>query len=142
MPTGFDARMTAELDALVVSQVSKHSVTAACPVCTGSFQTILFKKGRQQRSFCSNACRQVAYRKSPAHRAVLDGLRNQRLNRRNSYFQRKNAFKSIGLDVYSGPEATGVPSIEMLELRKFSRERDSLTPFSHKEYQEKNASNT
>jgi hypothetical protein len=121
---------TANKTAAVVSQPSKDSVTAVwfvgtCPECQTDFDTILFKTGRQQRLFCSDACRQAAYRKSPAHRACLDGFKNQRLNRRNTQVSRKNRDKAFSLDRYSGPVVDGVPSVGMLDLKKFPKEFDS-----------------
>jgi hypothetical protein len=123
---------------LVVCQPAENGVTATatCPECEESFQTVVFKTGRQQRSFCSDACRQAAYRKSDAHRKILDGLTNQRLNRRVSHFRRRNAFKSIGLDVHSGPDAVGVPQLSAINLKNFSKERDPFTPFSRKEWKQ------
>ena len=120
--TPTDNRIQTET-ALEVSPAPKDGVTAVCPACQTSFLTIIFRTGRQQRSFCSDACRQIAYRKSPAHRACLDGLKNQRLNRRNAQTRRKNAFKYFSFDgLHSGPDATGVPSIGMLNLKQFSKE--------------------
>src|SRR5438876_5424107 len=105
---------TSDKSALKVSLVVKHSVTKVCLECKASFETMLFSTGRQQRSFCSDACRQVAYRKSPAHRKCLDGLRNQRLNRRNTQVRRKNRDKAFYLDCYSGHVVDSVPSVGSL----------------------------
>jgi hypothetical protein len=113
-----------DLTAPIVSQPAISSVTAACPECQISFWVIVFKTGRQQRIFCSDACRQTAYRKSPAHRACLNGLKNQRLNRRNTQVSRKNRDKAFSLDRYSGPTVDGVPSVGMLNLKQFAKEFD------------------
>ncbi len=115
---------TRDLTALEVSPAPKDSVTAVCPECQTFFQTVAFRTtGRQQRLFCSGVCRQAAYRKSPAHRKCLDGLKNQRLNRRNTQTRRKNAFKYLSFDgLHSGPDATGVPCIGMMKLKQFSKE--------------------
>jgi hypothetical protein len=113
------------VDAQDVSLPLKDSVTAVCPECQAPFQTFVFSTGRQQRLFCQDACRQTAYRKSPAHRKCLDGDRNQRLNRRNTQTRRRNAFKYFSFDGrYSGPDAPGVPTIGMLNLKQFSKERN------------------
>ncbi len=120
-----DNRMQTET-AFAVSSHVISSVTATskvnCPECQTSFETVIFRTGRQQRSFCSDACRQTAYRKSPAHRACLDGLKNQRMNRRNAQTRRKNRDKAFYLDCYSGPTVDGVPSVGMLNLKQFSKE--------------------
>jgi hypothetical protein len=109
--------------ALGVSQVLKDSVTAVCPECQSSFETVLFKTGRQQKTFCSDGCRQSAYRKSPAHRKVLDGFKNQRFNRRMAHIKRANAFKYLSFDGrHSGPAAVGVPPLGALDLERFSKE--------------------
>jgi len=112
--------------ALAVSSPVISSVTATskvnCPECQTSFETVLFSTGRHQRSFCSDACRQAAYRKSPAHRKCLDGFKNQRQNRRNTQTRRKNRDKAFYLDCYSGPVVDGVPSVGMLDLKQFSKE--------------------
>ena len=120
-----DNRMQTET-ALAVSSPVISSVTATskvnCPECQTSFETVIFRTGRQQRSFCSDACRQTAYRKSPAHRTCLNGLKNQRQNRRNAQTRRKNRDKAFYLDCYSGPVVDGVPSVGMLDLKQFSKE--------------------
>jgi hypothetical protein len=125
-------------DAIQVCESVKNSVTASCLECKSPFQTILFKTGKQQRSFCSDACRQTAYRKSPAHQACLDRLTNQRTNRRVEHFRRKNAFKSIGLSTaHSGPDAVGVPRVSMLDLKKFPKTPNPFVPFSKREWRDR-----
>jgi len=106
-----------------------------CPECGTPFTP----KNERQR-FCKGSCRQKAYRRSPAHRAVLDGLTNQRTNRRVDHFHRKNAFKSIGLDVHSGPDAVGVPRVGMLDLKQFPKTPNPFVPFTRKEWKQKQRS--
>lgn len=102
---------------LGVSPSDIPSVTIQCSEC----QTQFTPQGRQK--FCTNVCRQRAYRKSPAHRAQLDGVRNQRRNRRAAWHVRKNRHKYLSFDGrYSGPLANGVPSLGMLDLKNFSKE--------------------
>jgi hypothetical protein len=80
-------------------------------------------KGKNRR-YCSSPCRQAAYRRSSAHRACLDGAKNQRANRRLSWHRRKNAFKSLTFDgLHSGPDAVGVPPLGEINLKQFSKVR-------------------
>jgi hypothetical protein len=91
----------------------------ACAVCGSSFDPL---NGIQR--FCSSACRQRAYRQSPAHRAVLDGKKQQRHNRR--LYQHREKFRacSIGFDArFGGPVNESVPSVGMLDLKRFSRNK-------------------
>jgi hypothetical protein len=101
-------------------QVLDSSVTPAkqmCLECSTSF-TPASKVNR----FCSSPCRQAAYRKSPAHRACLDGLKNQRLNRRNDQVRRRNKFKYLSFDgLHSGLLDTTVPSIGQLNLKRYAK---------------------
>lgn len=92
---------------------AKHSVTNVCKECSNSFLAT------RVAIYCSRACRQAAYRKSPAYKASLVRKVEQRLRRKNAYFKRKNRFKSFGLDCYSGPIATDVPRLGMLDLKNY-----------------------
>ena len=75
--------------------------------------------------FCSSPCRQAAYRKSPAHRACLDGLKIQRFNRRMDCYRRKNKFRSLGFDgIYGGPVDVSVPSVGQLDLKRYAKSLD------------------
>jgi hypothetical protein len=111
---------------LPARQSARDSVTPSlsaygfeCANCQG-----LFTPKSTENLYCSGKCRQAAYRRSPAHKAVLAGLRAQRANRRLSWHRRRNAAKSICFDgLYSGPTATGVPSLGEIDLRQFSKER-------------------
>jgi hypothetical protein len=81
-----------------------------------------FTPASKVNRFCSSPCRQAAYRKSPAHRACLDGLKTQRLNRRNDQVRRRNKFKSLSFDgVHSGPLDKTVPSVGQLNLKRYAK---------------------
>ena len=92
-------------------------VTKECPCGTS------FESHSPRHRFCSGSCRQWSYRQSsPAHRARLDGLKIQRLNRRNDQVRRRNKFKSLSFDgVHSGPLDTTVPSVGQLNLKQYSK---------------------
>jgi hypothetical protein len=92
---------------------AKHSVTNVCKECKSSFVAT------RVAIHCSSACKQAAYRKSPAYKESLANKKARRLRRRNAYFKRKNRFKSFGLDCYSGPIATDVPRLGMLDLKNY-----------------------
>jgi len=77
------------------------------------------------RKFCSNACRQAAYRKSTAHMENLKRLRDARRARKNDYIALKNAsYKRLNAHrgftqqtgIYGGPAASGVPSVRIGDL--------------------------
>jgi hypothetical protein len=100
-----------------VSLEPKVSVTKECADCGFPFAT----ENKQQR-FCSSPCRQRAYRKSPAHRAQLDGKKQQRRNRRLYQHQEKYRACSIGFDSrFGGPINESVPSVGNLDLKQFSK---------------------
>ncbi len=70
---------------------------------------------------CSDACRQAAYRKSPAHRAYLDKQKNRRALRRAEWFRRRNRDKHLTpLSRRSGPDVSGVPPVGQLRLPDIS----------------------
>jgi hypothetical protein len=101
---------------------AKHSVTP-CSVCFAPFVPT-----SAVNRFCSPACRQSAYRDSPAHDACLAGLRHQRRNRRMAWMRRKHAFKYLtNGGRYSGPDAVGVPRIGELNLKHFSKKEEAGT---------------
>ena len=64
-----------------------------CPNCGEAFET----KSKLQR-FCSGACRQAAYRESPAYQARLYKKRCERWAPKNERFQRRNRARSLGFD--------------------------------------------
>lgn len=75
---------------------------------------------RKSAKFCSNACRQTAYRKSPAHTKALKRLANARTLRRATWEHRRHRDKAMGVfRGYGGPEVSGVPRLGMLDLRNF-----------------------
>jgi|SRR6516164_4043409 hypothetical protein len=97
----------------VVSSNAELSVTNACEQCGATFE-----RDRRKR-FCSNACRQAAYRKSAAYTGTLAKKKEQRLRRRNAYFKRRYRFKTLFLGCHSGPIATDVPRLGMLDLKNY-----------------------
>lgn len=55
--------------------------------------------------FCSNKCRQAAYRKSPAYKALLKTKKDQRFERKLKRFRDKYGARSLGINGWSGPVA-------------------------------------
>ncbi len=98
---------------VVVGSPAKHSVTNVCKECSSPFVAT------RRASTCSSACRQAAYRKSPAYKESLAKKKDQRLRRRNAWFKRKNYYKTFDFDHYGGPVATGVPRLGMLDLKNY-----------------------
>jgi hypothetical protein len=91
--------------------------TKECAECNSIFEP----ENKIQR-FCSGACRQRAYRRSPAHRAQLNGKKQQRRNRRLYQHQEKYRACSIGFDSrFGGPINESVPSVGNLDLKRFSK---------------------
>ena len=78
--------------------------------------------------FCSSACRQAAYRSSPAHAARLVTLRSARKLRRARYFEFKR--RASGLHQYrgyGGPVPAGMPArVGGLDLRPFVKEAKAV----------------
>lgn len=73
------------------------------------------------KKFCSSACRQAAYRLSPAHRKNLDKQKSVRLQRRNRWVAAKTRDKAFGFDGRHGGHVNpNVPSLGNFE--KFSAE--------------------
>jgi hypothetical protein len=89
------------------------------PLCAECGVTPVSRKGAK---FCRGACRQAAYRKSPAHARSLKRLADARTLRRRTWEQRKARDKALGtFRGYGGPEATGVPRLGMLDLKNFKK---------------------
>jgi hypothetical protein len=64
------------------------------------------------RKFCSNACRQAAYRKSPAHAACLRRDKDWRKARRRAWRRERLRFCAINpLVQFSGPSNDVVPRL-------------------------------
>ena len=73
-------------------------------------------KDTTRRKYCSDKCRQAAYRLSPAYRANLDRLIAFRLARRNRWVAAKARDKALGFDGrLSGHERDSVPPIGQFE---------------------------
>jgi hypothetical protein len=101
----------------VSSQPELGVTTKECAECGSPFES----KG-EHHLYCCGACRQRAYRRSPAHRAVLDGKKQQRRNRRLYQHQEKYRACSIGFDSrFGGPINESVPSVGDLDLKRFSK---------------------
>jgi hypothetical protein len=84
---------------------------------------------RPGKKFCTNVCRQRAYRKSPAHEAILAGQKQQRLNRRNAWIQRRdlfeNRYKYLSFDGrVSGPSNDYLPTLKSLDLKNCSKKME------------------
>jgi hypothetical protein len=95
-----------------VCQQAEHSVTH-CPCGKPA-----------RRKFCSNACRQAAYRNSAAHTDNLKRLRDARRARRADYYQRRNRSRALApVRGYSGPIADGVPRLGALKLENYLGEK-------------------
>jgi hypothetical protein len=71
--------------------------------------------------FCGHACRQAAYRLSPAHAARLATLRSARQLRRETHFKFKHRASSLHpYRGYGGPVPAGMPPrAGGLDLRPF-----------------------
>jgi len=78
-----------------------------------------------KKKYCSDACRQKAYRTGAAHVANLKRLRDARRARKNDYIALKNAsYKRLNAHrgftqqtgIYGGPVASGVPSVRIGDL--------------------------
>jgi hypothetical protein len=111
-----------EIETLRVSLNVENSVTT-CGECGKQFTP-----ANKLQRFCSSPCRQAAYRKSPAHFANLDGLRNQRRNRHNSWVRRRRAYKSLFFDGRdSGSFVASVPPLGMISLNQFSKIPGDMT---------------
>jgi hypothetical protein len=107
---------SATVAALEVCQQAEHSVTL-CPCGKPA-----------RRKFCSNACRQAAYRISTAHTDNLKRLRDARRARRADYYQRRNRYKALSpLRGYSGPTVSGVPRLGALKLKNYMGEQARQT---------------
>jgi hypothetical protein len=115
-----------EIQLLPVCKGDISSVTNAtdshntvCAECGVSFAP----KGRQR--FCSGVCRQRAYRRSPAHRAQLDGKKQQRMNRRNAWVAQRVRDKAYGtFPQLSGPEPSFKFPLSSLTLQTFSKKKE------------------
>jgi hypothetical protein len=80
---------------VVVCSDTKDSVTN-CEYC---------KTKRAKRKFCSNACRQAAYRNSDAYKRNLLKQGVRRLKRRNDWYAEKTRDKHLTFDgIFSGHE--------------------------------------
>lgn len=109
-------------------QMNETSPTAATPdVCQCAEHSVtLCPCGKPaRRKFCSNACRQAAYRNSAAHTDNLKRLRDARRARKHDYIVLKNAsYKRLNAyrgftpqtGIYGGPAASGVPSVRIGDL--------------------------
>jgi len=75
---------------------------------------------KKNGKFCSNGCRQAAYRTSPAHLKNLKRFKNARLKRRADYYQRTNRARALSsVRGYGGPITSGVPVLGTLNLRNY-----------------------
>ena len=73
------------------------------------------------KKFCSNVCRQAAYRLSPAHRRCLEKQKSKRLGRRNRWVAARRRGKSFTFDGLSGGQMNmTVPRLG--EFEKFPAE--------------------
>jgi hypothetical protein len=114
-------KKAATAQTLDVSQQAKDSVTlCACDGCTNP--------ARPNGKFCSNACRQKNYRKSPAYVANLDLHSAARFIRRRDHQALKSAYKAFvpQTGLYCGPNNSSVPrTTPPLTDEHFSRVTDN-----------------
>jgi hypothetical protein len=96
-----------------VRQLPKDSVTQkTCPCGKPA-----------KKKFCCSACRQAAYRTSPAHVDNLKRLRNARAARKADHYRRKHQYQAIStVRGYGGPIPSGVPRIGDLNLNNYTKE--------------------
>jgi hypothetical protein len=100
-----------------VSLQPELGVTTECAECGATF-----KSEGKHHLYCSGACRQRAYRKSPAHRVQLNGKKQQRMNRRNAWVASRVRDKAYGtFPQLSGPEPTFKYPLGALDLKRFSK---------------------
>jgi len=98
----------------VVFPPAEDSVTHLCEQCGAA---------PARSRFCSGKCRQSAYRKSSAHAAQLEKLRDARQRRREDHYTRANRARVLGsVRGYSGPTTPGVPRLGELKLSNYLAE--------------------
>jgi hypothetical protein len=114
-----DGFQSSELPLSLVLPQARESVEL--PRCAECGVTRVSRKG-----VCRGACRQAAYRKSPAHLNNLARHSAARLNRRVIWRKRKLRDKAASnFRHISGPNAVGVPRLGNLDIKQHLK---SLTP--------------
>jgi CDGSH-type Zn-finger protein len=77
-----------------------------------------------KKKYCSDACRQKAYRTSAAFLANKKRWENARTARRVDHYQRRNRSRALSpVRGYSGPVADGVPRLGDLNLKNYLGEK-------------------
>lgn len=105
---------------VVVSPDGEKERNAICPACSKEFHP-----KRSSARFCSPACRQSAFRKSPAGKVARqrqgDRMKVRRAGRRAEHFTRANRDRHFTFDGrFSGPIVAGVPSLGSLRLPSYA----------------------
>jgi hypothetical protein len=105
---------------VVVSPDGEKERNAICPACSKEFQP-----KRSSARFCSSACRQSAFRKSPAGKEARQRqgqrMKVRRASRRAEHFVRVNRDRHFAFDGrFSGPIVAGVPSLGSLTLPSYA----------------------
>jgi CDGSH-type Zn-finger protein len=73
-----------------------------------------------KKKYCSDACRQKAYRTSAAFLANKKRWEDARMARRADHYQRRNRSRALSpLHGYSGPVVDGVPRLGDLNLKNY-----------------------
>jgi CDGSH-type Zn-finger protein len=104
------------------NKIVATAITTTLDVCQHAENsvTLCFCGKPARKKFCSNACRQAAYRTSEAHIASLKRLRDARTARRADHYQRRNRDRALNsVRGYSGPVADGVPRLGDLNLKNY-----------------------
>jgi hypothetical protein len=77
-----------------------------------------------KKKFCCSACRQAAYRTSPAHVDILKRLRDARVARKADHYRRKHQYQAIStVRGFGGPIPSGVPKISDLNLNNYTKQQ-------------------
>jgi hypothetical protein len=80
----------AECDAELAARKKRQRICSECGA--------VFEAKNKRQHCCSDKCRQKAYRKSPAYKAILYKKRRQRWAPRNERFQQRNRYRSLAFD--------------------------------------------
>lgn len=98
----------------------------ALEVCQPSNDSVTFclhcKVNPAKRRFCSNACRQAAYRLSPAHRKNLDRQKTARLDRRNRWVSARFRDKHFTFDGLFGGHINDAVPRRLSDFEKYPAE--------------------
>ena len=114
------------------NQIKKAATAQTLDVCQHAENSVtLCNCGKAaKKKYCSDACRQKAYRTSAAFLANKKRWEDARMARRADHYQRRNRSRALSpLHGYSGPVAGGVPRLGDLNLKNYLDEKH----FAHDE---------